>query len=72
VIFARTGDQYGYLVSRDAVPVQVMGGLRVDRALLRQAALAARPATDAELSRALARPPRTGPSERLRRWLRQF
>jgi hypothetical protein len=72
VTFARTEDQNGYLVTRDPVTVQVMGGLRVDRALLRQAALAARPATDAELSRALPRPPQTGPNDRLRRWFHQF
>jgi hypothetical protein len=40
---------HGYAIRHGAASVRVMGGRNVDRALLRKAALDARPATDAEL-----------------------
>jgi hypothetical protein len=51
------------------VNVRVLGGLRVDKTLLRQAAVNARPATDEELRRAL--PPLKPHNlvDRLRQWL---
>ncbi|MER7007292.1 hypothetical protein ABT297_30215 [Dactylosporangium sp. NPDC000555] len=70
-------ETHGYVVRRGRVNVSVTGALRVDRTLLRQAALDARPATDDELRRALP-PPRRQYSridrlrERLRERLRSF
>ena len=49
--YVRHEDRHGYVVRRDAVNVRVLGGLLVDRTLLRKAAQEARPATDEELSR---------------------
>ncbi|MFI9589214.1 hypothetical protein [Nonomuraea sp. NPDC052265] len=68
--YVRKEDTHGYAVRRGTVTVQVLGGLRVDARLLRQATLDARPATDDELRRAL---PPLEPStglDRFRRWLR--
>ncbi|MFI6918752.1 hypothetical protein ACIBIZ_02270 [Nonomuraea spiralis] len=68
--YVRTEDTHGYAVRRGTVNVRVLGGLRSDGKLLRQAALDARPATDGELRRVL---PPPGPStvlDCLRRWLR--
>ena len=70
--YVRNEDTHGYVARRDEVNVRVLGGLRVDKTLLRQAALDARPATDDELRRAL---PPLEPSnlvDRLRQWLRKF
>jgi hypothetical protein len=72
VTYVRMEDKHGYRVRRDQVDVEVFGGLRVDKALLRQAALAARPATDDELRRVLPPLKPSTPVDRLRRWLRQF
>jgi hypothetical protein len=55
---------------RGAVDVVVRGGALVDRGLLRRTALAARPATDAEIIRGLKPGEPTGFLGRLRRWLR--
>jgi hypothetical protein len=68
--YVRTEDQHGYVMRRGSVDVRVMGGQRVDRALLRQAVQAARPATDAELRRALPQLPPHGPLRRFVQWLR--
>jgi hypothetical protein len=72
VTYIRMDDQHGYAVRHDQVEVQVMGGLRVDKALLRQAALDARPATDDELRRVVPPLKPFTPVDRLRHWLRQF
>jgi hypothetical protein len=68
--YVRKEDMHGYVARRGKFDVTVMGGMRVDRALLRQAAVAARPATDAELSRVVPplRPSR--PVDYLRQLLR--
>jgi hypothetical protein len=68
--YVRTEDTHGYVARRGEVDVRVMGGLRVSKALLHQAALDARPATDDELARAL--PPLAPRNflDRLRRLLR--
>lgn len=68
--YVRRDDTHGYVIRYGEVHVHVTGGLRVDRAFLRQVAHAARPATDAELLRALPPPPATGPLDILRRRLR--
>lgn len=70
LIYVRTEDQHGYVMHRGQVDVRVMGGLHVDRALLRQAVQAARPATDAELRRVLPELPSHGPLGRFAQWLR--
>jgi hypothetical protein len=71
--YFRRREQQGYVMHRGSVDVAVLGGLRVDPALLRRAVLDARPATDDELRRGLpAAPPRaphTG-MDRFRQWLR--
>ncbi|MFC4046171.1 hypothetical protein ACFO1B_47810 [Dactylosporangium siamense] len=46
-------DLHGYVIRRGAVNVSVLGGVGVDRAVLRRAALDARPVTEEELLRAL-------------------
>jgi hypothetical protein len=56
--YVRNRDSHGYVVRRNDVNVRVLGWLRVDKPLLRKAALDARPATDEELARAL--PPADG------------
>ncbi|WP_144420233.1 MULTISPECIES: hypothetical protein [Micromonospora] len=68
--YVRAEATHAYVLRRGAVDVQVTGGMAVDRALLRRAVLAARPATDEELLRALPPPPPDGPLDRLRTWLR--
>ncbi|MGI5490193.1 hypothetical protein [Microtetraspora malaysiensis] len=70
--YVRNEDTHGYLVRRDEVNVRVLGGLGVDKMVLRQAALNARPATEEELRRAL--PPLEPHTlvDRLRQWLRTF
>lgn len=70
--YIRTDDAHGYVIRREQVDVRVVGGLRVDKTLLRQAALDARPATDAELRRALPPLKPRNPVDRLRLWLRKF
>ncbi|MFJ8581787.1 hypothetical protein [Micromonospora sp. NPDC093277] len=70
--YVRQEDTHGYVIRRDEVNVQVLGGLRVDKTLLRQAALNARPATDDELRRALPPLKPHGVIDRLRQWLRNF
>lgn len=47
--YRRTAENHTYLARHGAMEVQVTGGLGVDRSLLRDAALTARPATDDEL-----------------------
>jgi hypothetical protein len=49
LFYRRLTDKHVYLHQRGGVEVRVLGGLGVDRNLLRDAALAARPATDEEL-----------------------
>ncbi|GAB3839254.1 hypothetical protein GCM10027610_044660 [Dactylosporangium cerinum] len=62
-------DLHGYLIRRGTVNVSVLGGVGVDRAVLRRAALDARPVTDEELLRVLPPvPQRQGPLQRLRDW----
>jgi hypothetical protein len=51
-------DLHGYVIRRGTVNVSVLGGVGVDRAVLRRAALDARPVTDEELLRALPPAPR--------------
>ncbi|WP_432958351.1 hypothetical protein [Micromonospora haikouensis] len=68
--YVRAEATHAYVLRRGGVDVQVTGGMAVDRALLRRAVLAARPATDEELLRALPPPPPDGPLDRLRTWLR--
>jgi hypothetical protein len=68
--YLRRPDQHGYALGRGEVHVVTTGGVSVDRALLRRATLDARPATDAELLRALPEPGGRGPLDRLRGWLR--
>lgn len=64
------GNTHGYVVLRNEVNVRVLGGLRVDKPLLRQAALDARPATDEELARALPPLKPVKLVDRFRQWLR--
>ena len=61
---------HGYVARHGDVNVWVLGGVRVDKALLRQAALDARPATDDELRNAVPPLPAHTPVQRLRQWLR--
>src|SRR5204862_6314405 len=68
--YLRFQDSQGYVIRHGNVNVQVMGGLLVDKALLRRAALDARPATDEELRRMLPPPKPYGRVDRLRQWLR--
>ncbi|MEO3873392.1 hypothetical protein ABGB18_31665 [Nonomuraea sp. B12E4] len=70
--FIRLSDTHGYAVRRGEVNVQVLGGLRVGKSPLRQAAPKARPVTEEELRRVLPplRPRDT--VERFRQWLRTF
>ncbi|MER7893073.1 hypothetical protein ABTX15_24955 [Micromonospora sp. NPDC094482] len=70
--YVRNEDSHGYVMRREEVNVRIMGGLRVDHALLRQAALNARPATDEELRRAVPPLEAREPLDRLRQWLRTF
>ncbi|WP_432974385.1 hypothetical protein [Dactylosporangium sp. CA-233914] len=73
--YFRRHEQQGYVMHRGSVDVAVLGGLRVDRALLRQAVLDARPATDDELRRGLSVAPPRAPStglDRFRQWLRSL
>lgn len=55
--YLRRDDTHGYIHHRGDVIVSAEGGVSVDRQLLRRTALATRPATDAELLRALPAPP---------------
>ncbi|MEV0999626.1 hypothetical protein [Nonomuraea sp. NPDC050202] len=70
--YIRTEHSHGYVVRRGQVDVRVMALAEADRTLLRQAALSARPATDAELLRGL--PPWTpdDAGARFHRWLHSF
>ncbi len=56
----RAGDMHGYVVRRGGTSVYAMGGVGVDLALLRRAALDARPVTDEELLRVLPPAPKKG------------
>jgi hypothetical protein len=68
----RTDEMHGFVIRRGDLNVYAMGGVSVPDALLRRAALDARPVTDEEYRRS--RPPPVpappGPLDRLRRWLR--
>ncbi|WP_328476197.1 hypothetical protein OHA21_21280 [Actinoplanes sp. NBC_00393] len=64
-------DQSGYLITRGATTVQVTGGANVDRALLRDAVLAARPPTNDEILTGLPAPQGRGPIARWRGWLKE-
>ncbi|GAA3239996.1 hypothetical protein ACFO1B_09080 [Dactylosporangium siamense] len=68
--YRRYEDTYGYVVRRGNLNLYAMGGVGVDKALLRQAVLTARPVTDAELLRSLPPVPHKGLLDRLRAWLR--
>ncbi|GIF57408.1 hypothetical protein [Asanoa iriomotensis] len=68
--YLRRDDTHGYTHRHGDVLVTVEGGVSVDRALLRSTALAARPATDAELLHALPAAPPRDRFDRLRGWLR--
>jgi hypothetical protein len=69
--YVRNEDKtHGYVVRRNEVNVRVLGGLRVDKPLLRHAALDARPATDEELARALPPLKPVKLVDRFRQWLR--
>lgn len=70
--YVRREDTHGFVLRRGRVNVRVLGGLRTDRALLRQATLDARPATDDELRRALPPPRPHSFLDRLRQWVRSF
>ncbi|MGW0515958.1 hypothetical protein [Crossiella sp. NPDC003009] len=72
--YQRTAGQHGYVHQRERLAVRVLGSLGVDRKLLREAALAARPATDAELLDILPPDRRHQPSplDRLRQFARSF
>jgi len=72
VTYVQGVDRRGYLVRRGQFDVAVMGGPRVDLGLLRQAALDARPATDAELSRVVPPSRRTSPVDYLRQLVRSL
>ncbi|MFI6816590.1 hypothetical protein ACIBG7_29595 [Nonomuraea sp. NPDC050328] len=70
--YARHDDRHSFTVRRGGLDVRVEGGLKVAGTLLRQAALDARPVTDAELRRILP-PLKPGDHlDRFRRWLRTF
>ncbi|GAA4258749.1 hypothetical protein [Dactylosporangium darangshiense] len=70
VWYVRRSYQHGYVVERGTVNVSVRAAPTVDKALLRRTTLAARPATDDELLRALP-PARTRDNmDRFRDWLR--
>lgn len=60
--YQRMADKHLYLAQHGSREVQVMGGLGVDRSLLRDAAVSARPATDPELMIIL--PPAPPPAQR--------
>jgi hypothetical protein len=70
--YVRHADTHGFVVRRGEVDVKVYGGLRTDRALLRRAALDARPATDDELSHALPPLRPSSLTQRLRQWARRL
>ncbi|WP_328375525.1 hypothetical protein OHQ88_13290 [Micromonospora zamorensis] len=67
--YVRREDSHAYVLRRGDVDVGVTGGVSVDRSLLRDAALAARPASEDELLRALPPPPDRDLLDRLRAWL---
>jgi hypothetical protein len=70
--YLRYEEEHGFTVRHGSIDVLVLGGLSTDRALLRQAVLDARPATDDQLRRALP-PQRPGTGiERFRDWLRSL
>lgn len=70
VTYLHREDEHGYMVRRAGVNVLVVGGLQVDKKLLRNAALDARPATDEELRRTLPPLEPRDYVDRLRQWLR--
>jgi hypothetical protein len=72
LIYLRRDDVHGYVHHRGQAIVTAEGGVSVDRDLLRNVALTARPATDAELIRALPAPPPRDRFDRLRAWLRSL
>ncbi|MGX6604731.1 hypothetical protein ACWKSP_21755 [Micromonosporaceae bacterium Da 78-11] len=61
---------HGYLLTRDGTTVRVIGGLGVDKDLLRRTVLQARPATDQELVRGLPAPRDRTVVQRFRGWLK--
>ena len=67
--YVRREDGHGYVLRRGDVNVAVTGDVSVNRSLLRDAALAARPASQDELLRALPLPPDRDLLDRLRAWL---
>ncbi|GIJ13195.1 hypothetical protein ACFFMR_25945 [Micromonospora andamanensis] len=67
--YVRREDSHGYVLRRGDVDVGVTGGVAVGRSLLRDVALAARPASEDELLRALPPPPDRDLLDRLRAWL---
>lgn len=70
--YLRREDTHGYARRRGEMSVQLVGGLRVDKALLRQATLNARPATDDEIRRLFPAAKPHGIVDRLRQRLRTF
>ena len=66
--YRRTEDMHGYVVRRGDLNVYAMGGVGVDRALLRRAALDARPVIRRGTAALPAPVPGKGPLDRLRRW----
>ncbi|BCJ46415.1 hypothetical protein GCM10010168_60540 [Actinoplanes ianthinogenes] len=70
LIYQRARGWHAYVQQRSPHLVEVHGGLAVDRSRLRDAVLAARPATDAELRALLPEPAPRGPIDGLRRRLR--
>jgi hypothetical protein len=61
---------HGYVARRGELNVYAMGGVGVEKALLRRAVLDARPVTDAELLHSLPPVPKKGLLDKLRAWLR--
>ncbi|MET7425511.1 hypothetical protein [Dactylosporangium sp. NPDC005555] len=70
LVYRRTDGRHGYVVRHGRVNISVMGGLAVDRTLLRRAALDARPATDEEILGSMPPVPEQSFLERLRARLR--
>ncbi|MBB4764632.1 hypothetical protein ACFQFC_10525 [Amorphoplanes digitatis] len=68
--YVRREDQHGYAIRHGDETVEVLGGLRVDAATLRQAARDARRTTDEELDRVLPQLPPQSFADRIRIWLR--
>jgi len=69
LVYRRTPDSHGYIHRRGEFSVVVIGGVSVDRQLLRQAAVATRAPTEAELLRALPPAPSHGLFDKFRDFL---